>query len=380
MSLSRLVSLTIKELLSFLRDPKSRFTLIGPPLLQLFIFSFAATLEVRNVDIALLNDDAGRWSQELIARVGAAGFVDEILPVHRVEEMEDLISRRRVLLALRFPADFSRDVVAGVPARAQVIVDGRRANAGQIALSYLTSIATDLGMELTQQRSSISSASLAGSPTDAAPRVLVRHWFNPNLIYLWFIVPSLSGILAMFLSLIVTALSIARERELGTFDQLLVSPVKPMEIVIGKTVPALIIGTVMGALMIAAGVFVFRIPFTGSVGLLLASLVLFILSVVGIGLMVSSICQTQQQAILGTFSVAIPVILISGFATPVENMPSWLQVVAQASPLKYFLVIVQGTFLKALPASVVFANAWPMAAIALVTLTLATFFVERRLQ
>jgi len=386
MSLSRLASLIIKELLSYLRDPKSRMTLIAPPLLQLVIFSFAATLEVRNVDLAVLDDDAGRWSHELVARVGAASFVDELLPVHRPEELEDLVARRRVLAALRFPADFSRDLAAGRPARVQVIVDGRRANAGQIALRYLTGIAGELGVEVTRSRISApafadSSGALSGTPQPAAvPTTRVRHWFNPNLVYLWFIVPSLSGILAMFLSLIVTSLSIARERELGTFDQLLVSPVKPLEIVVGKTLPALIIGTVMGGLMIAAGIFVFRIPFTGSAALLFPSLMLFILSVVGIGLMVSSICQTQQQAILGTFSIGVPVILISGFATPVENMPGWLQVVAQASPLKYFLVIVQGSFLKALPASDVFAQAWPMAVIALVTLTLAAFIVQRRLQ
>lgn len=381
MSLSRLASLIVKELLSYLRDPKSRATLIGPPLIQLLIFSFAATLEVRNVDLAVLDDDAGRWSYELTARVGAASFVDELLPVHRLEDLEDLVARRRVLAALHFPADFSRDVAAGRPARVQVVVDGRRANAGQITLRYLTAIAGDLGVEVVRTRApTLASPAPGGAATGGVPATRVRHWFNPNLLYIWFIVPSLSGILAMILSLIITSLSIARERELGTFDQLLVSPVKPLEIVVGKTVPALIIGTVMGGLMIAAGVFLFRIPFTGSVPLLLASLVLFILSVVGIGLMVSSICQTQQQAILGTFSIAITVILISGFATPVENMPGWLQRVAQASPLKYYLVLVQGSFLKALPASDVLADAWPMAVIGLVTLTLAGVIVQRRLQ
>ena len=185
--------------------------------------------------------------------------------------------------------------------------------------------------------------------------------------------------LAMLISLIVTALSIARERELGTFEQLLVSPARSIEIVIGKTVPALLIGTLLGCVMISAGVFAFDIPFTGSVLLLFGSLVLFILSMVGIGLMVSSICQTQQQAILGTFSVAVPIVLISGFTTPVENMPAWLQLIARASPLKYYLIIVRGTFLKALPAADIFANAWPMALIALVTLSSAIVIVRRNL-
>jgi ABC-2 type transport system permease protein len=184
----------------------------------------------------------------------------------------------------------------------------------------------------------------------------------------------------MLIALLVTALSIARERELGTFDQLLVSPAQPIEIVIGKMVPALVIGTLLGSVMISAGVFVFRIPFTGSILWLFASLMLFIASMVGVGLMVSSICRTQQQAILGVFTVAVPFVLISGFTTPIENMPGWLQVIAAASPLKYYLIIVRGTFLKALPSAEIFANAWPMALIALVTLSLAIVIVRRNLQ
>lgn len=403
MSPSRLSSLIVKELLSYLRDPKSRITLIVPPLIQLLIFSFAATLEVRNVELAVLNEDHGRWSVETIARVEAASFVDRVVPVHRPEDLQDLLDTRRALLGLHFPEDFSRDVEAGRPARAQVLIDGRRANAGQIALGYLDTIAARLGEDLSfELRRPAADATggpdgtVAAEPgaTDGgaetpkvtvatpttAPTLAVRHWFNPNLLYLWFIVPALAGILSMLLSLLVTALSIARERELGTFDQLLVSLVTPMEIIVGKTVPALLIGTVMGSFMIAAAVFFFRVPFTGSLGLLLVSLVLFILSVVGIGLMLSSICQTQQQAILGVFSILVPVILISGFATPVENMPGWLQVAAEASPLKHFLILLHGCFLKALPVSEIFANAWRLVAIAAVTLTLANFFVRRRLQ
>jgi ABC-2 type transport system permease protein len=346
---ARLLAQIVKELLSYLRDPRSRLTLIGPPLAQLFIFSFAMTLDVSNVAIAVLNDDTGRWSQEMIERVGASSFID----------------RRQALAAIHFPDDFSRDVTAGRPASAQVILDGRRANAAQIALGYLNTIAEGLGAELLQ----------SGSP----PQVAVRHWFNPNLIYRWFVVPSLSGMLALMISLLITALSIARERELGTFDQLLVSPAQPIEIVIGKTVPAMIIGTLLGGVMITAGVVAFRIPFTGSIFWLLGSLMLFILSVVGIGLMVSSVCRTQQQAILGTFTVAVPLVLISGFATPVENMPGWLQIVAEASPLKYYLIIAQGSFLKSLPATDVLANAWPMTVIAFVTLSCSIFIVKRNL-
>jgi len=368
--IGRLAAQVVKELLSLVRDPRSRFVLVGPPLIQLFIFSFAVTLDVTNVSVAVLNDDSGRWSRELVQRVQGAGFVSHLSYVQTPEELADMIERRTVIAAIRIPADFSRDVGAGRPAQAQVILDGRRANSSQITFAYLNTIASGLGVELQP---------VGPGGSRAIPSVAVRHWFNPNLIYRWFIVPSLSGILAMLIALLVTSLSIARERELGTFEQLLVSPAQPIEIIIGKTIPALLIGTLLGTVMILAGVFAFRIPFTGSALLLFGSLMLFILSVVGIGLMVSSICQTQQQAILGTFSVAVPIVLISGFTTPIENMPDWLQFIAQASPMKYYLIIVRGTFLKAMPPADIFANAWPMFVIALVTLSTAIIIVRRTL-
>ena len=365
---SRLRAQIVKELLSFLRDPRARLLLVGPPLVQLLVFSFAATLEVRNVDIAVFNEDAGRASYELLARIEASSFIDDVLPVRSARQLASLIDRRQVLVALHLPVDFSRDVSAGRPARVQLIVDGRRANSGQIAAAYLSAIVAGFGSEAEAVTS------------NAASAAAVRHWFNPNLAYQWFIVPSLAGILAMLISLVMTALSIARERELGTFDQLLVSPARPLEIVIAKMIPALIVGTLLASLMVAAGILLFRIPFTGSYLLLLLSLVVFILSVVGIGLMISSICETQQQAILGVFAATTPIVLISGFATPVENMPQVLQRLAEASPLKHFLIIVQGSFLKSLPSGDVFANLWPMAVIAVVTLSMAILIVQRRLR
>lgn len=355
----------VKELLCILRDPRARAIILGPPLMQLLIFSFAATLEVRNAKIAIFNNDGGAWSQELISRLATAQFTGKVLMVHDRVELQSTLNRRKVLLALTIPENFSKDMTAGTPTSLQVIVDGRRANSGQVALSYVESIAQGLKIALN---------------TKAKPSVIVRNWFNPNLTYTWFIVPSLAGILAMFTSLIITSLSIARERELGTFDQLLVSPTKPMEIIVAKVVPALIIGTGLGMGMVAAGALIFSIPLQGSLTLLVLSMLLFILSVVGVGLMISSICATQQQAILGTFAVGVPMILMSGFATPVENMPSFLQTVAECIPLRHFLVIVQGTFLKALPIQDIASHAWPLALISLATLSAATVLVRSKLQ
>ena len=366
-SFTRLRAQFIKEVLSILRDPRSRMVVFVPPILQLLVFSFAATLEVRNVDIAVYNQDAGRWSLELVQRLGNARFITHVRHVDSQRHLRELIDRGEVIAALAIPVDFSRTIAAGDSGRAQVLVDGRRSNSGQITVAYLSAIAADVGAEVV--------------PDAQVPNpVVVRHGFNPNLVYRWFIVPGLTGILALFSALLITSLSIARERELGTFDQLLVSPTSTPEIIVSKSLPALAIGTLLGLLMISAGVFLFGIPFTGSFGLLLASLVLFILSVVGIGLTISAVSMTQQQAILGAFAIGVPAVLMSGFATPVENMPVFLQWLAQAIPLTHFLIIVEGSFLKAMPSGGILARLWPLAVIALATLTMATAFVRGRLQ
>lgn len=367
-ALTRLRAQFIKEVLSILRDPRSRMVVFVPPLLQLLVFAFAATLEVRNVDVAVYNQDAGQWSHEMIQRLDRATFINHVRYVENPGQLGDLIARGKVIAALDFPADFSRAITAGRTGQVQVLVDGRRSNSGQITVGYLSTIAADVGAGVV--------AADASPPTP----VSVRNGFNPNLTYRWFIVPGLTGILALFSALLITSLSIARERELGTFDQLLVSPTSTLEIIISKSLPALAIGTVLGLLMVAAATGLFRIPFTGSFVLLLASLMLFILSVVGIGLMISAISTTQQQAILGAFAIGVPAVLMSGFATPVENMPMALQWLAQAIPLTHFLVIVEGVFLKAMPVADILANLWPLAVIAVVTLGLATLLVRSRLQ
>ena len=367
-SLPRLRAQIVKEFLCVFRDPRARIVIIAPPMMQLMIFSFAATLEVRHTSVAVFDQDGGRAAVELTTRLAHASFVGTVHPVHSEAELRGMLDRREILLGLTIPPDFSRKLVARHPAPLQVLVDGRRANSGQVALGYVQAVAADLGVPLHH------TAAAVPSPT------AVRHWFNPNLNYKWFVVPSLAGILAMFTSLIITSLSIAREREMGTFDQLLVSPTTPMEIIVAKTVPALIIGTGLGMAMVAAGSQLFSVPLQGSLVLLVLTMMLFILSVVGVGLMISAVCQTQQQAILGTFGVGVPMILMSGFATPVENMPPFLQMVAELLPLRHELVIVQGTFLKALPPEDVAAHAWPMAVISLVTLTVAARWVRNRLQ
>src|SRR5262245_29029973 len=211
------------------------------------------------------------------------------------------------------------------------------------------------------------------------PSPVVRHWFNPNLDYVWYTVPSLIAVISLLIGVILTALSVARERELGTFDQLMVSPLRTHEILIGKTVPPLMIGLVHATVYVLAALFVFEVPLRGSLLLLYPSLIVYLAAVIGVGLFISSLSTTQQQAILGAFLFAAPAILLSGFATPIENMPAWLQPLTMVNPLRHFLVVVKGVFLKGLPASEILRNTIPLIVIALVTLTAAAWLFRRRI-
>lgn len=366
----RLPALIVKELLALFRDPKSRLILMGPPVLQLIVFSFAATLEVKNVSLIVLNQDVGKHGYELIQRLSGSSTFTKISFVDSVAALKPGIDRQLAMAALYIPEDFSRDLEAGQGATLQVILDGRRSNAAQLVSGYITQLVERYEREIVDTNSAQAPAAVT----------LDRSWFNENLIYLWFTVPSLVAVLAMLITLIVTALSVARERELGTFDQLLVSPLMPFEILLGKTIPAVLVGMGEGMVIFGVGVAVFGVPFKGSVLMLLFSLLLLVLSIVGIGLFLSSISKTQQQAILGAFIFMVPAITLSGYAAPVENMPDWLQTASWINPLKHALITVKGLFLKDMPFDEIWANTWPLLIIALFTISLANWLFNRRLE
>jgi ABC-2 type transport system permease protein len=364
----RIHSLVVKELLAVWRDPKSRFILLGPPVIEMLIFAFAATQEVKNVRLAVFNRDTGIYARDLVERFEGSPNFAEVRHLQAEPDIARAIDSRSVLLVVHIREDFSRELAAGRPASVQLILDGRSSNASQLLAGYAEAIVERFNEELTQTR----------KVPPPASAVVARVWFNPNLDALWSTVPSLVAILAALEGLMVTALSVARERELGTFEQLLVSPLSPAEIVVGKTVPALLIGWGEGTLMVTVAVLVFRVPLTGSLALLYVSMTVFLFAVIGVGLFISSLARTQQQAILGTFACMVPMMLLSGFASPIENMPDWLQWLTLANPIRHFIVIVKGVFLKAMPAADVLHSLVPLAVIAVVTLSAATWLFRRR--
>lgn len=368
--INRIIALVIKEIHAIWRDRKSRFVLVVPPLIQLFVFAFAITLDVKNVTIGVLNRDNGERSIEFLQRLHGSPTFHYIYYLKSVEEITTFIDNQNGLAVVSIDEQFSRNLDAHKPADIQIVLDGRKSNATQILLGYISNIIEQYNKDLSAE----------SKVRPFTSQLVPRNWFNPNLIYYWFNVPSLCGVLTMLEALILTALSVAREREVGTFDQLLVSPVESIEILIGKIVPSIIISMIEGSVIVFFAVFVFQIPFTGSVLLLYFSMFIFVSCIVGVGLFISSLCSTQQQAILGSSLFMTPSIVLSGFATPIENMPNWLQPLTIFIPLRYFLVIIKGIFLKEMPWNVVLSNLWPMSIIAVLTLIGTTWFFRRRLE
>jgi len=366
--LDRLFPLVVKELQLALREPQTRALLIMPVVLQLLLFPFAASLEVKNATLAMLNLDSGSASTELVQRLARTEAFPHLLMVHSQQELREVIDSQRALLALEVPDTFSRDVAAGRPAQLLAIVDGRRSNSAQIAFGYASEIVSTYSGELSAARG-------ASAPSVA----VVRPWFNPNLEYRWFMLPVLVAIITTLGSLIVTALSIAREREQGTFDQLLVSPLTPAYIMLGKTIPALIIALGQGTIVAGAAVFFYRVPMHGSLLLLYACMICYGLSLAGVGLFVSSLCETQQQAFLGVFTFMVPAVMLSGFVAPVENMPLFFRALSWCDPLSHFIVIVKGIFLKGYGPALVWPNLWPLLVNTLLTMSLGYWMFRRRI-
>ncbi|MCA0302551.1 MAG: ABC transporter permease [Proteobacteria bacterium] len=365
----RIRSLIVKEFLTLWKDRKSRFVLVVPPIIQLLLFANAATFEVREVDVGIWQEDRAALATELLQRFEGAGNTFRV--VRRYDNpraVEDDIAAQRVKAVLHVGQDFSADLLAGRPARLQLLLDGRRSNAALIVQNYAAQIVERFNRE----------RALSAS-RGASVNVETRAWFNPNYDSRWFILPGLTVLLTMVATLLITALSVARERELGTFDQLLVTPLRPLEILVGKTVPALVIGFVEANVIAAVTVLAFGVPFAGQVALFWVGIVLFVLAAIGVGLVISSLARTQQQAILGVFLLMSPATVLSGFTTPIANMPDWCQALTRANPLRYMMELSRGVFLQDLGWSLAWPQLWPMIVIAAVTLSYATWLFGRKL-
>lgn len=364
--LKRILSLIKKEFLAIWRDPKSRALIIAPPILQLAIFAHAVTMEIKNIDMAVLDRSNTVESRELIHGFESSRWFRSVKSVENEAEIKYLIDTQKIQLALAINSDFDKKLKQKKPTDVQIIVDGRQTNTASIANNYATTIVSQFEAKNYPQRG-------------AKINVQSRSWFNPNMEYLWFTVISLVAMLSLIVTLLLTALSIARERELGTFDQLLVSPLSPVEILTGKTIPPLIIAFILTCFMTSIIVFCFKVPFVGSFFLFLVSNFVALLAIVGVGLFISSICKTQQQAILGVFTFQMPAVLLSGFISPIADMPVFLQYATYLNPLRFYMIITKGLFLKGMSFGDVVQNLIPLILIAALTLSMANWMFKRKL-
>ena len=367
--LRHILALAIKEFLALLRDPRSRFVLIGPPIMQLIIFGYAASFDLDHIAVAIYDEDHGSAARELVSRIQGSSHFHVVAQVAREEEVAPLVDNKKVLLVLHMEPRFTAHLAQGGSGSLQVILDGRNSNTALLALNYLRSIVLDFNQYLVARRGG------TGPPVTLS----MRAWYNEDLDSHWFIIPGIVGLLTLVVTLVVTALSVAREREQGTFDQLLVTPLRPTAILVGKSIPGLVIGVIEASFIIAVAMLWFEIPLRGSLGALYLGLLLFLFSAVGVGLMISAISVTQQQAVLGAFLFLVPAVILSGFATPIANMPEAVQLLTYLDPLRYFLVIVRGVFLEGDGYILLVDQYWPMAIIGVVSLAAAGWLFRHRM-
>jgi len=366
---SRILTLMKKEFVTLLKDPKSRFVVIGPPIIQLIVFGYAASFDLKNVPFAVYDEDHSALSRALVARFEASPNFELVRTLTRTDEIAPLVDARNALLVLHIHPHFSRDVMRGEAGFVQAIVDGRNSNSALLALNYLRDIVTRFNQDLLERRGQ------RGPPATLE----VRAWFNPNLEGQWYFVPGIIGLVLTVVTVLVTALSVAREREQGTFDQLLVTPLRPVEILLGKALPGFVIGLLGATVVTSVAVFWFGVPMVGKLVVLFTGVALYLLSTVGLGLMISSIAVTQQQGLLGAFLFLVPSVILSGFSTPIANMPQWVQIITYANPLRYFIVVIRGVFLEGRGFDLLPGQFLPMAVIGLVAMTLASWLFRRRM-
>jgi ABC-2 type transport system permease protein len=335
----------------------------------LIVFGYAATFDLKNVPFAVYDEDNGNASRDLIASFNGSPTFTKVVQITHESEIAPLIDGKKIMMVVHVGQNFSANLLSGQPAALQVIVDGRNSNSAMLAINDTRIIVDNFNRAW--------AASHGGALLPS--HIEIRAWFNPNLESRWFFLPGIVGILTLLITMLVTALSVAREREQGTFDQLLVTPLRPVEILIGKVLPGFLIGLGEASIIILAAVFWFKVPLLGSLVTLYTGIILFLLSGVGVGLMISSFAVTQQQGLLGAFIFMVPSIILSGFATPIRNMPEIVQYITLINPMRYFMLVLRGVFLEGMPFELLIHQFWPMAMIGVVSLTIAGWLFRNRM-
>lgn len=362
----RLINLCRKEMLAVLKDPSSRIVLVVPVLMQSFLFGYAATFDLTDVPYAVLDQSHSQASTRLLAQLDGSGVFNRVATLHGSDQIPSVVGNGEALMVFHFPADFAERLQSGQPAPLQVIVDGRNSATANSALGYVSAIVTRYNSQI-------------GVQVSTPVQVVSRAWFNPNLETRWIIMPAMIASLSMIQTMMLTALSVAREREQGTFDQLLVTPHTPPEILISKALPSILIGLVQSTLVLLIALFWFQIPMAGSLVTLYLGLLMFTIASVGIGLSISALSANMHQAMLYTFVLIMPLMLLSGLATPVANMPELMQTLTLGNPLRFAIHLVRRVYLEGADLMTVLPDMVPLLVISVITLPLAAWLFRHRL-
>ena len=368
-TLLRIVALTRKELFAIVNDPRSLFSLVIPPILQCLIYGYVATYDLNDVPYALLDQDRSAASRQLLASLDGSGVFRRVADLTRAADIARMIDQRKALLVIQIEPDFARRLMLGHPANVQVIADGRNSNTAGTALGYVNAIVEKFN----------AGWRAAHHQGDPPIRFNTRAWYNPNLETRWHMIPAMLGTLTLLETLLLTSLSVAREREQGTFDQLLVTPFRPVEIMVGKAVPPMMVGIMQATLVLLVAQLWFQIPFVGSFITLYIGLTVFLLAAAGMGLLLSSVAATMQQAMLYAFMLIMPFALLSGLTTPISSMPESLQYFTLINPLRYALEMSHRVYLEGAGLAMLWPQLWPLTIIAAVTLSAASWMFRHRL-
>jgi ABC-2 type transport system permease protein len=364
----RIRHIMFKEFIQVWRDKKLRFFLIIPPLVQLLAYGYVINFDIKHVATAVLDESRTMESRDLLKRFRATDWFDVKYYLNNQKELLDLIDHGRITMAVWVQWDFAKQLRQGKSGKVQVIVDATDSNAALIVSRYASTVIGDFSQEQLQAR--IQRQGVAGT-ANSPLRVESRAWFNPNLISRYSMVPGVIAMVVLLLSLMLTALAVVREKEIGTMEQILVTPIRPIELMLGKTIPFVLISLADVILVTIVGVLWFEVPFRGNILVLLLGTVTFLFNSVGLGLLISTVAGTQQQAMMAGNLFLTPAILLSGLIFPIANMPVFFQYLTLLNPLRYFVTVTQGIFLKGAGVALLWQEMLSMTILGLIMLTLA---------
>ena len=349
MAMERLLCMIRKEFIQIFRNSKMRAIVLVMPLVQSMVFGYAVTTDVKQVNTAVYDQSQTPESRDLVDRFIHSGYFLVKTVIRSDKEMDEMINQGEVATILRIPPDFSSKLAAGETASVQIIVDGTDSNTAGVVLNYAGSIIRNDAIEILRKRT--------GSPgrETIGVNLLTRAWFNDNLTSRNFYVPGVIAVIVMLVTLLLTSMSVVREKEMGTMEQIVVTPITSAEFILGKTMPSILLGFVNMLFVTLISVFWFDIPVRGSLAILIVANGFYLMTTIGIGLVISTVSDTQQQAMMSTFFFYLPAVLLSGFMFPIANMPEVVQAFTYLNPLRYFLIIIRGIFLKGVGVAIL----WP---------------------